>query len=293
MDDVKWEVAVKIACEIGEGPVWDKRNACIYWLDIPQGFIYQFSPSQNKLRAFETKSMTGSFSIRSSGGLIAAQRDGFAIIDPQNEIVKIIATGESNQNIRFNDGKCDPAGRFWAGTMDMSGYPNAGSLYMLDINHQVSIKIKEVSCSNGLAWSADNKKFYFIDTPSREVTVYDYDIGQGNIANKRVIYTFKKGEGYPDGMTIDAEGMLWVALWGGWKIVRMNPNTGQVIFKFDLPVSRVTSCTFGGETLEDIYITSASSGLSDAEIKEQPLAGSLFIIKKSGFKGLDAFEYKG
>ena len=241
MEDVKWEVTVKITCEIGEGPVWNKRNACIYWLDIPQGFIYQFSPLQNKLSTFETQSMTGSFSIRSSGGLITASRDGFAIINPQNKIVKSIASGESHQNNRFNDGKCDPAGRFWAGTMDMSGHPNAGSLYMLDVNHQVSVKIKEVSCSNGLAWSADNKKFYFIDTPSREVTVYDFDIGQGNIANKKVVCTFNKGEGYPDGMTIDTEGMLWVALWDGGKIVRINPNTGEVIFKFQPYATNVSS----------------------------------------------------
>ena len=294
MINKNWEIVVESSCLIGEGPVWDRRNKCIYWVDIPQCEIYQFFPMQNKSRTYKTDNMVGSFALRASGGIIAALKNGFAIIDLDNETTQLLTDPEAYiKNNRFNDGKCDPAGRYWAGTMDMSGRPNAGGLYMLESNHLASIKIKDVSCSNGLAWSADNSTFYYIDTPTRQVAAYDYEITNGNITNKRILVTFPEDEGYPDGMTIDSEGMLWVALWDGWKVVRLNTKTGEIIDKFFLPVSKVTSCTFGGETLEDLYITSAKSGLTDIELTEQPLAGSLFVIRNCGFKGLDAFEYIG
>lgn len=290
---MNWEVLINLSCEIGEGPIWDKENDCLYWVDIPRCVIYQYFPQQDKLQSIKTTSMVGALSLRASGGLITAQKDGFVILGDDHQVIQTIAAESGLDTNRFNDGKCDPAGRFWAGTMDMSGRAGAGSLYMLDTDQNISLKIKDVSCSNGLAWSADHKTFYFIDTTTREVTAYDYDFNSGNITNRRVLFTFKEGEGYPDGMTIDSEGMLWIALWNGWKVVRLNPYSRRIIFKFDLPVAKITSCTFGGSNLEDIYITSARSGLSDREMDAQPHAGCVFVIKKSGFKGLDNVAYKG
>ena len=149
-----------------------------------------------------------------------------------------------------------------------------------------------ITISNGLAWSLDHKVLYYIDTPTLEVVGYDFDMENGNITNKRTIINIPKEEGFPDGMTIDNEGMLWIAHWGGWQVTRWNPSTGKKLSAIKLPVSNVTSCIFGGESMKDLYITSARKGLSVAELEKQPLAGSLFVIKESGFTGVEAYTFK-
>jgi sugar lactone lactonase YvrE len=194
-------------------------------------------------------------------------------------------------NNRFNDGKCDPAGRFWAGTMSINEEPNTGNVYMLGVDLSFEKKISGVSISNGMAWSADQRTFYYIDTPSFEVAAYSYDKTTGNISNKTTIMKILKEEGNPDGMTIDNEGMLWIAHWDGWQITRRDPQTGEKLLQISLPVSRVTSCCFGGENFADLYITSAREGLSDEDLQKQPLAGSLFVIRNCGYKGIPGFEF--
>jgi sugar lactone lactonase YvrE len=293
MNQKTWEVVTKHLSLLGEGPVWDNRQKKIFWIDILNGVIQYYYPASGEYRTCQVGQMIGAIALKRSGGLITALKSGFAEIDLNKETVRLISEVETNlPDNRFNDGKCDPAGRFWAGTMSISNTPHAGSLYVLEKNF-VRTKIVGVSCSNGLAWSPDHKTLYYIDTPTSSVVAYDYNIITGNITNKNIVINISKEEGYPDGMTIDTEGMLWIALWGGWKIARYNPYTGKQLSQFSLPVSRVSSCIFGGDTLEDIYITSARTGLSEDEIKTQPLSGSLFVIKKSGFKGMDAFEFNG
>ena len=194
---------------------------------------------------------------------------------------------------RFNDGRCDPAGRFWAGTMALSEEEGAGNVYMMDQDGHVSTKIKDVTISNGLAWSADKKTLYYIDTPTHEIVAFDFDLTSGKISNKRAVIKIAKEEGSPDGMTIDSEDMLWIAHWGGWQVTRWDPRTGRQLNRIALPVSKVTSCTFGGDTLEDLYITTASVDLTEQEMKEQPLAGALFVVHNSGVKGRPSIEYRG
>jgi sugar lactone lactonase YvrE len=167
-----------------------------------------------------------------------------------------------------------------------------GSVYALHQDLSVEKKIEQVSISNGMAWSLDNKTFYFIDSPTLRVLSYQYDPNTGAISDKKVIISFDVSEGYPDGMTIDEEGMLWIAHWGGWKVARWNPITGEKLLQIDLPVSQVTSCTFGGENFEDLYITSASIRLTEEQMNKEPLAGSLFVIRNCGFKGMAAFEFR-
>ena len=161
----------------------------------------------------------------------------------------------------------------------------------MDKDLTVTKKIQKVSISNGLAWSPDYNTFYYIDSPTKIVAAFNFDKISGAIKNKTNIIEFSNDEGTPDGMTIDSEGMLWIAHWDGWQISRWNPQTGEKIRKIPLPVSRVTSCCFGGENFEDLYITSARTGLSDDQLKKEPLAGSLFVIKNIGFRGLPAFEF--
>lgn len=294
MSQKNWEVVTGHRCLLGEGPVWDSKKKRIFWVDILNGEIRYYYPASHQHFLFNTGQFTGAVALRRSGGLIAALKDGFAAIDPENKTLQIVVRAKTHlQDNRFNDGKCDPAGRFWAGSMSISDTPHAGSLYMLEKDFTLLTKITGVTCSNGLAWSPDHKTLYYIDTPTRNIVAYHYDAGSGSIVNGRIVIRVPQTEGYPDGMTIDTEGMLWVALWDGWKIARYNPYTGKQLEQIRLPVSRVTSCVFGGDSLEDLYITSARVGLSEHDLIQQPLSGSLFVIKNSGFKGMDAFEFNG
>jgi sugar lactone lactonase YvrE len=289
-----WEVVTKHKCWLGEGPLWDNREKRIFWVDILSKEIHYFYPNSNEHKVFNSGQMPGAVTIRKSGGLIAALKGGFATVDLNNGTLNYISIVETHlPENRFNDGKCDPAGRFWAGTMSTLDTPHAGALYMLEKNFSVVTKITGVSCSNGLAWNPDQKTLYFIDTPTRNIVAYDYDLATGNIADGRIVIEIPETEGYPDGMTIDTDGMLWIALWGGWKVIRYNPYTGKQLHRIHLPVSRVSSCAFGGDTMEDLYITSARAGLTENDLVEQPLSGSLFVIKNAGFKGMDVFEFDG
>jgi sugar lactone lactonase YvrE len=294
MENGSWEVVTDHVCMLGEGPVWDHREKRILWVDILNGQIHYFYPGTNEHKLFNTGQITGSVALRKSGGLIAALKEDFAAIDLDQGNLQIIKRVETHlPDNRFNDGKCDPAGRFWAGSMSVFDTRHAGSLYLLEKDFTVTTKIRDVTCSNGLAWSPDHKTFYYIDTPTRKVAAYQYDLTSGRITDRSVVIDIPETEGYPDGMTIDTEGMLWIALWGGWKVIRYNPYTGKQLHQIRLPVSKVSSCVFGGDTMEDLYVTSASTGLAVNDLQEQPLAGSLFVIKNSGFKGMDAFEFDG
>ncbi|WP_461533953.1 SMP-30/gluconolactonase/LRE family protein [Sinomicrobium sp.] len=283
-----WEVLTNIKSLCGEGPVWDSETSSIYWIDVVGGDIHRYNTKSNSQKSIHTGQKIGAIAQCSSGHLIAALKKGLFFVDFERGYIKTIVNPESDRSgNRFNDGKCDPNGRFWVGTMDDgNNIKNAGSLYTLERDLTVLKKYSGLTISNGMVWSVDKRSFYLIDTPTQKVMAFDYDNSSGDISNKRDIISIPKGEGSPDGMTIDNEGMLWISHWDGWKVSRWNPHTGTQLFEIKLPVSRVTSCTFGGEKLEDLYITSAKVGLTHEEMAQQPLAGSLFVVKKSGFKGL-------
>ena len=271
---------------LGEGPVWDAANHTILWVDIMGCAIHELNMKSNALRSISTPSMIGSFALCTDGNILAAMQDGFIFIDRITGAVSPLSDPEAAfPDNRFNDGKTDPAGRFWAGSMSLSGEEGTGNLYMVDQQLNVKKQVENVSISNGLCWSLDNRFFYYIDTPTMEVIRFDYDIATGEISNKTTVITIPAKEGYPDGMTIDSEGMLWIAHWEGWQVARWDPSTGNKIDSIHLPVSLVTSICFGGENMDDMFITSARVGLTDEQLAEEPLAGSSFIISKTGFKG--------
>lgn len=277
---------------LGEGPVWDAERNVICWVDILNGEIHQYNPETALHSVMQVHQMIGAIAVCSNGDFIAALQNGFAFISRSDGKIQLISDPESElPTNRFNDGKCDPAGRFWAGTMAISEEPDQGNLYVLDSDCKVSKQIEKVSISNGLAWSLDHQTFYYIDSPSLEVVAYAYDLLTGQISNKKSIIKIDREDGFPDGMTIDQEGMLWIAHWGGWQVTRWDPRSGKKVGSIKVPASRVTSCTFGGENLEDLYITSASVGITAEELAIEPLAGGLFVVKNSGFKGLPAFEF--
>jgi sugar lactone lactonase YvrE len=281
------------ACFLGEGPVWGGKTGTLYWVDILIGHIHQFKPATGEFKTTELNQMVGALALCANGGMLAAMQSGLSIVNLRNKQSEHINHPEKHlpQN-RFNDGKCDPAGRFWIGTMAIDETPGAGSLYTLGTDGGLSLKIPGTTISNGMAWSADHQTFYYIDTPTLQVVAYDFNKGDGSISNKRTVITIDEKDGYPDGMTIDTEGMLWIAHWGGWQVTRWDPATGKTLFVLPMPVANVTSCTFGGDDLDDLYITTAQKGLTADELKQQPGAGYLYVWKNSGYMGMPAFEYR-
>jgi sugar lactone lactonase YvrE len=287
------ELVVDKRALVGEGSLWDPDRQVLYWVDILSHELYVYDPSSGQNRTIPTCQAVGTVVPRKGGGVALALHNGFAVLDLDTEKITPIADPERQMPAnRFNDGKCDPAGRFWAGTMDFFGAADCGALYCLDVDRSVSKKVEPVTISNGIVWSADHRTMYYIDTALDTVRAYDYDIDTGNISNVRVAVEHQNGEGHFDGMSIDEEGMLWIAVFGGWGLQRYNPDNGERLRHIRLPFGQTTSCAFGGEHLDELYVTSAVYGLDDEAFQDQPLAGSLIKIDP-GVKGVPAFSYGG
>jgi sugar lactone lactonase YvrE len=292
-EKVDLELVVEKRAIVGEGSLWDAEKKVMYWVDILSAQVYIYDPDSGQNRTIDTCQAVGTVVPRKSGGLVVALHNGFAQIDLQSE--KITPIGEDPERRipanRFNEGKCDPVGRLWAGTMEFGCAQDAGALYCLDAQQTVSKKIAPVTISNGIVWSADQQTMYFIDTPLNNVRAYDYDIDTGGISNERVICE-NEGKGGFDGMAIDAEGMLWIAVYGGWAVKRYDPKSGQLLRELGMPFPNVTSCAFGGENLDELYITSACQGMDEQALAAQPLAGSLVKVDP-GCQGVDSPPYAG
>ena len=262
--------------EVGEGPAWDAAGRRLLWVDITGSKVHIYNPLSGVDRSIDVGQHVGAAAPRAAGGLMLALRGSFGVLDLESEAVSIVADTEAaNPANRMNDGKCDRAGRFWAGSMNYAETGNEGSLYRLDHDHSVVRVLLGVGLSNGLGWSPDDRLMYHIDSLASTVSVYDFDAESGSIANGRPLILVPAEHGVPDGMTVDAEGCLWVAFWGGGAVRRYAPD-GSLMDEVRLPVRQVTSCSFGGEDQGDLYITSATRGLSAGELAEQPGAGGVF-----------------
>jgi len=289
------ELVLDAKARLGEGAVWDARRHLLYWVDIEGHEVHAFDPATGRDRAFALGDSVGTVVPRARGGVALTLGRAFAALDLETRRVSVLAEPEEEKvrlGNRFNDGKCDPRGRFWAGTMALSEAPAAGGLYRLDPDGNVRRMLEGVSISNGIVWSPGADLMYYIDTPTREVAVFDYDDATGAIANRRVAVRIPKRHGWPDGMTMDAEGTLWIAEWDGGCVSRWDPARGKLLRRIALPVSRVTSCAFGGPGLDELYVTTAWSRLEPARRRAQPLAGGLFRVD-AGVKGVAAFAFAG
>lgn len=262
---------------LGEGPLWHVDEQVLYWVDIVGKTINRFSPSTGEHKVYPQQEEISVIGFREKGGFIAAGRNGFKFWSEQDNQLTSIADPEADKpQARFNDGKVDRAGRFWAGTMTPKDATSA--LYRMDSDLSIHLMENGITISNGIGWSPDDLLMYYVDSLRYTIFVYDHEIETGEIKNRRAFKHFSPGYGTPDGLTIDCQGCIWCAFWGGSKVVCFNPN-GDMTLEIPLPVSQPTSCAFGGDDLSDLYITSARDGLSDAELMEQPLAGSLFVVK--------------
>jgi sugar lactone lactonase YvrE len=270
------ELLVDAHARVGEGPVWDAALRRLVWVDILNGLVHLYDPVTGDNETAEVGKAVGAAVPRASGRLVLALEDGFAAFDPVSEELTPLVPVEADQpGLRMNDGKCDRAGRFWAGSMEWDGEHPAGSLYRLDPDRTVTRMVEGVRISNGLGWSPDEQLMYYIDSPTYRLDVFDFDLERGAIANRRTLVEVPRAWGMPDGMTVDAEGFLWVAFWGGWSVRRLAPD-GTLAATLRLPVSQVSSCTFGGPDGSDLYITSATDGLTAEQLRAEPHAGALF-----------------
>jgi len=275
---------------IGEGPLWNVPEQAIYWLDITGKKLHRYYVDSKKYETFDMEKRIGVIAFRKQGGLILGAEDSFYFWDANRQVMKFISHPEIGKTeARFNDGKVDRKGRFWAGTMTAEGATSA--LYRVDPDLSVHQMVSGVTISNGIGWSPDNKTMYFADLNRHVIHTFDFDLQSGAISHKRDFVKLDESFGVPDGLTVDTEGYVWFAVYDGWKVMRYSPD-GNVAGEINMPVSRPSSCMFGGKDLTDLYITTISEGLSDQEKAQQPLAGDLFVVHAAG-KGLPETDFEG
>lgn len=299
MSSVKVECVVKTNALIGEGPVWEESEQTLLFVDIAGQKVHRWSPATNQVQSVETGDMVGFAVPRRSGGYVAGVGRSIVAVDWSTQaMTSLVEVDEDKPNNRLNDGKVDPIGRLLAGTMGKEQRPavvqkQQGSLFSVTSDLTVTKHLSKVDISNGLDWSLDQKTFYYIDSLALTVDAFDYDSNTGHIDNRRVVYRVEEGEGLPDGMTVDAEGRLWVACYNGGRVINIDPATGVRLQTISLPVTKTTSCCFGGPDYSDLYVTSASVGLDQSEWRQQPLAGGTFRVTGLGVKGRPSNSFSG
>jgi len=272
---------------LGEGTLWHPDEQLLYWVDIYNHRVHQFNPVTGANQFFDVGEVVGCIAPAGTNRLIMAQRHRIAFLDTISGTVTPILDIEDNPDIRFNDGKCDHAGRFWFNSMSSKGEPQA-SLYRYD-RDGLHVLETGLTVANGLGWSPDDRTFYLADSPLQTICAYDYDFESGSISDRRVLIDLKAESFFPDGLTVDKDGCIWSAMWDGWCIIRFDPN-GKEMMRVMMPVQRPTCCTFGGEGLETLYITTASVGLSEAEIQNSFYSGDLFSLQ-TNTSGLIANQF--
>lgn len=283
---------INIACQqimvLGEGPLWHPIEKCLYWVDITAATLYRLN--QNKsIDKFAMPSEIGSIAWRANGDLVAALNDRFVTIDTITGTTQNIAFPlQETKNTMFNDGKCDRQGRFWAGTKDIAEQQPLGGLYCLNKGDATKI-LSGFTVSNGIAWNLDSTIMYICDSPVRQIYQYEFDSKNGSLGKMQIFAQISKEEGFPDGLTVDSQGYIWSCHWDGWQITRYTP-TGEIDSIIPMPVPRPTSCCFGGPDLTTLYVTSASIGLTAAQLSDAPQSGMLFAIE-TGIKGLSEPSY--
>ncbi|WP_252723151.1 SMP-30/gluconolactonase/LRE family protein [Pseudotamlana agarivorans] len=278
----------KIEAKLGEGAIWNYKTQELYWVDIEGKSLHVYNPKLKTNKVFKTKSRIGTVVPIDEMETIIALEDGVYILNNKSGDYKMF-TDMSNEleGCRLNDGKCDPSGRLWVGSMHLNQEKGKANLYTINGKGVLEQKLSNRTISNGIVWTANRNTMYYIDTPTSQIKAYDYDDKTGGISNERIAVQIPVDFGFPDGMTIDAEDMLWVGMWNGNAVIRFNPKTGKVLQKIEVPAHNVTACAFGGKNLEILYITTASVDMTEEEHKAFPLAGSLFSVIP-GVKGVQS-----
>lgn len=289
--EIHAELTFQAQATTGEGSIWHCERQTIFWVDIEGKTLYEFNPLTKQCASWPFDRMVST---------VVPETDSTVIVSLQNEIVRVnLHDGHTTSiapipdfdgKVRCNDGKCDPAGRLWIGTMGFGAPKDAGTLYSVLPDGTVTPKLDKVTISNGIVWSSNKKYMYYNDTPTGKIARYRYDTESGDILFDGTAVTLPKGTGAPDGMTIDENDNLWVAQWGGFGVYCYNPYTGELLAKVDVPAPHVASCAFGGKKLDTLYITTARAGMTEEQLKEFPLSGSVFRCQP-GVKGVKANHF--
>ncbi len=284
------ELLLDAQATLGEGPAWDAKTQTLYWVDILAKRIHAFKDGRHDF--LQLDEYVGCLAPRRDGGLIATLHASFVALSGRGHQPTFLASVTEPAANRFNDGKCDPAGRLLAGTMDMGETNPSGNLYSLETGKQPRKLLDGIRISNGLTWSPDYKIFYHIDTPTRQVRAFDYDLDTGDLSNPRLAVEIPSEMGWPDGMTSDMEGRLWIALWGGARVSRWNPATGKLEAEVSVPALQTSSCVFGGARRDILFVTSARVGMNESALAQYPLSGGVFQIQTQT-EGMPTFEFAG
>ncbi len=276
---------------LGEGPVWDADIQQLFWVDIFNHRVHQFDPATGHDRFFDVGDLVGAIALAGKDRLLLALRDRLAWLNTQTGDVTTLHQIEFPHpaDTRLNDGKCDAQGRFWIGSI--SDTLGQAALYRYDLDGSLHVMETGLTISNGLGWSPDGATFYLTDSAPRKIYAYDFEAETGTIRDRRVLIDLSDEIAEPDGLEIDGQGNIWSALWNGWCIACFNP-AGQEISRVKVSVQRPTCVTFGGSDLTDLYITSASVGLSQQEIKQGFFAGDLFCLSTQAI-GLPTQRFLG
>ena len=283
--------SIQSQCFLGEGPLWIAELGCFFWVDIDKGNLHRYHLASEKLEIRHFPHYLAVTLQGQNGKLILGLDRKLVRYDWERQELETLCEVEADLTLnRFNDGKVDPQGRIWIGTLSTLFTEGAGSLYRIDSDFKPEVQLKNLTISNGMAWTEDQETFYFIDTPTRKIQEFAFDLESGAIEFRRIAVEIPEGLGFPDGMCIDQEGMLWVAHYGGSGVYRWDPNTGQLLDKIDLPVPHVTSCCFGGENLDLMLITTAQENMSEDDLKKYPKSGDVFLVQLDvrGFKANQA-----
>ncbi|WP_197087843.1 SMP-30/gluconolactonase/LRE family protein [Micromonospora sp. HK10] len=285
----KLDVAQQIEADLGEGPTWDPAASRLIWVDVLAGAVHQLDPATGADRVLRADQHVGAAKPRSAGGLVVNLRDGIGRYDSAGSFDWLVTWPEDG--VRGNDAAVDPAGLLWAGTMRYDAAPGGGTLRRVNAAGDTVVVLDGVTISNGLGWSPDGHRMYYVDTATNRIDVFDVDVHTGLVHGRRPLATVDAADGAPDGLTVDADGCVWVALWGGAAVHRYTPD-GTLDRIIRVPVSQPTACAFGGPALTDLFITTARHGLDDASLAGQPLAGSVLVHPDAGV-GLPSQPFAG
>jgi len=276
---MKADVLYASQCTLGESPLWHAERKCCFWVDIENGILYEYNWGQKSTRHWKFNYRLTLVLQGKNDQLILALDARIASFNLETEQIEWIVDVETNSETRCNDGACDSLGRLWVGTMHLTNRKGTGALYFIDKNLRVQKKINNTSVSNGIVWSLNNSRLYYIDSPTQVVQSFIFEEKTGEIVFEKNVIQIPNEMGSPDGMAIDEEGMLWIAHWGGFGIYRWNPQKGELIEKIEVPVPQVSSCSFVGENLDNLLITTARENMKEDELKKYPQSGDTFLVK--------------
>lgn len=287
------ELVLDARALLGEGPSWHEGEQKLYWVDLEGQTLHCYDPATAQDQTWGLPEKIGCVVPRKAGGLVISVESGLAFFEPRTGTQTLMCVPAAwRAETLPNDGKCDPAGRFWAGTKDAHEREPRGRLYCLHPDLTCQPMETQITVSNGITWNPAYTVMYYIDSPTLQVWAYDFDAAAGTIANRRVVIRVPPAMGFPDGMTSDREGMLWIAHWGGWQVTRWEPRTGKLLAAYAVPARHTSSCCFGGADLRDLYITSARVRVPADDLPHYPQAGGLFRLR-TDVPGLETFYFEG